>query len=219
MKYKLLRAILFACALSLAVLVNAIAQDSLFQRVIVGNRVTLEVPSHWHVRDINERKNIAAAAEALRDPGGEKNEGVHVSALSVVSLPQPVGAIIRVSFLPTEGLSREEIQNEIKNNRTQMLQVFAKELQKDNALRRNLEKGGTPMLGKEEFGTETIGGLIAMTINYRRQSALGQSAFNVTQYHIHTGEEMVLISLSYRESDKRLFGPILDRVKRSVAIK
>lgn len=82
-----------------------------------------------------------------------------------------------------------------------------------------MEKQGMQILGQEKVGIDAIGGLTAFTLTYRRTSAVGPSPFTVTQYHVPVGKEKVLITLSYRESDRRLFGLILDRVKRSVTIK
>ena len=83
------------------------------------------------------------------------------------------------------------------------------------------DKGPNAHDEKEEANDEidTIGGLTALTLAYRRTSAIGTSPFTVTQYHVPVGKEKVLITLSYRESDGRLFGLIFDRVKRSVTIK
>ena len=88
-----------------------------------------------------------------------------------------------------------------------------------DAVRKGMQKQGIQILGEEKVGIDTIGGLTAFTVTYRRTSAVGPSPFTVTQYHVPVGKEKVLITLSYRESDGLLFGLILDRVKRSVTIK
>ena len=82
-----------------------------------------------------------------------------------------------------------------------------------------MKKQGMQILGEEKVGVDTIGGLTAFTLMYRRTSAVSPSPFTVIQYHVPVGKEKVLITLSYRESDGRLFGLILDRVKRSIMIK
>ena len=215
-----LRSFSFAIVVLLATVSDVTAQESQFQRINVGGRVTIEVPAHWHVRDINERKNISAAGEVLTEGVGKKNEPNHVSALSVVSRPEPVGAIIRVSFIPIEDLSQASLRQEVQSDRTGVLREVAGAFKEDmDALRKAMEKQGMQILGQEKVGIDTIGGLTAFTLTYRRTSAVGPSPFTVTQYHVPVGKEKVLITLSYRESDGRLFGLILDRVKRSVTIK
>lgn len=215
-----LRSLALAIVALLTTVSNVTAQESQFRRISVGSRVTIEVPAHWHVRDINERKNISAAGEALTEGVGKKNEPNHVSALSVVSRPEPVGAIIRVSFIPIEDLSQASLRQEIQSDRTGVLRELAGAFKEDMDMgRKAMEKQGMQILGQEKVGIDTIGGLTAFTLTYRRTSAVGPSPFTVTQYHVPVGKEKVLITLSYRESDGRLFGLILDRVKRSVTIK
>lgn len=220
MKKVNLRSITLAFVISLTTVSGVIAQESQFRRISVDSRVTIEVPAHWHVRDIDERRNISAAGEALLEGAGMKNESNHVSALSVVSRPEPVGAIIRVSFIPIEDLTQASLLREIQLDRAGMLREIAgvfKEVM--DAVRKGMQKQGIQILGEEKVGIDTIGGLTAFTVTYRRTSAVGPSPFTVTQYHVPVGKEKVLITLSYRESDGLLFGLILDRVKRSVTIK
>lgn len=220
MKIHLLFSIATAFIFSVATVGEVVAQESQFRRVSVGSRVTIEVPAHWHVRDLDERRNISAAGEVLTEGLGKKNEPHHVSSLSVVSRPEPVGAIIRVSFIPIDDLSQAALNQEIQADRAGVLReiagVFKEEM---DALRKGMEKQGMQILGQERVGIDTIGGLTAFTLMYRRTSAVGPSPFAVTQYHVPVGKEKVLITLSYRESDGRLFGLILDRVKRSATIK
>ncbi len=199
---------------------GVIAQESQFRRINVGGRVSIEVPAHWHVRDINERRNISAAGEVLTEGAGRKNEINHVSALSVVSRPEPVGAIIRVSYIPIEELTQVSLLHEIQSDRAGVLREIAGAFREDiAAIKKGMEKQGMQILGQEKVGIDTIGGLTAFTVMYRRSSAVGPSPFSVTQYHVPVGNEKILITMSYRESDGRLFGLILDRVKRSVTIK
>ena len=220
MKIHHLFSISTAFILSLATVSEVIAQESQFRRISVGSRVTIEVPAHWHVRDLDERRNISAAGEVLTEGLGKKNEPNHVSALSVVSRPEPVGAIIRISFIPIDDLSQAALKHEIQADRSGILREIAGAFKEDmDALRKGMEKQGLQILGQERVGIDTIGGLTAFTLMYRRTSAVGPSPFTVTQYHVPVGTEKVLITLSYRESDGRLFGLILDRVKRSVTIK
>lgn len=220
MKTQRLVSITLAFVISFTAVSSVIAQESLFRRMSVGSRVSIEVPAHWHVRDIDERRNISAAGEVLTEGLGKKNEPNHVSALSVVSRPEPVGAIIRVSFIPIDDLSQASLVREIQSDRARVLREIGSAFREDiDALRKSMEKQGMQILGQEKVSIDTIGGLTALTLAYRRTSAIGTSPFTVTQYHVPVGKEKVLITLSYRESDGGLFGLILDRVKRSVTIK
>ena len=209
-----------AIFISITTASSAFAQEYQIRRISVGNRLSIEVPSHWHVRDTDERKNIAAAAEALRERLDRKDEPTHVSALSVVSRPEPTGAIIRVSFIPIDNLSQAALLREIELHRAGLLREVTVAFKEDmDSLRKDMEKQGLQLLGQQNVGIDTIGGLTAFTLMYRRTSAVGPSPFTVTQYHVPVGKEKILITLSYRESDGRMLGFILDRVKRSITIK
>lgn len=198
----------------------AFAQESHYRRIEVGDRVSLDVPSHWHIRDLDERRNIAAAGEAITGAAGRPNEPMHVSALSVVSKPDPIGAIIRVSFIQIEELSQADVLKALRSDRSGTMREIAAVVREEMiAVSKGLESQGMRIIGQESVATDSIGGATAFTVSYRRTSALGQSPFAVTQYHIPLGKGKVLISLSYRESDAVLFRPILDRVKRSVVIR
>ena len=109
---------------------------------------------------------------------------------------------------------------EIQLDRAGVLREIVDAFKEDmDVLRMGMKKQGIQILGQEKVGIDSIGGLTAFTLMYRRTSAIGPSPFTVTQYHVPVGNEKVLITLSYRESDGKLFGLILDRVKRSVTIK
>lgn len=206
---------------------NSSAQVSNYRRIEVGKRVSLEVPKHWHVRDLDERRNIAAAGEAIMDAVGRKNEPSHVTSLSVVSQPGPVGAIIRISFIPIDKLSQSDVRSALQSDRegtlreveTSFREVETSFREEKAVLSKVMEKQGIKIIGQESFGFDLIGNMTAFTLSYRRTSAVGSSPFLVTQYHVPVGLEKVLITLSYREADALLFRPILERVKRSVAIR
>ena len=199
---------------------NSSAQESNYRCIEVGKRVSLEVPNHWHVRDLDERRNIAAAGEAIMDAVGRKNELSHVTSLSVVSQPGPVGAIIRISFIPIDKLSQSDVRSALQSDREGTLREVETAFRKEKAvLSKGMEKQGIKIIGQESFGFDSIGNMTAFTLSYRRTSAVGPSPFLVTQYHVPVGLEKVLITLSYREADALLFRPILERVKRSVVIR
>lgn len=199
---------------------SVIAQETQFRRISVDNQVSIEVPAHWQIRDLDGRKNISAAVEVMTEGVSNASEANYVSALSVVSRPEPVDAIIRVSLIPIEDLSQASLNRDIQSDRAGVLRELAGLVKKDlDEMRKIMDNQGGRILGQETVGLDTIGGLTAFTLKYRRTSPTGSSPFNVTQYHVPLGKQKVIITLSYRESDGALFALILDRVKRSVVIK
>ena len=95
---------------------SSFAQSSVYRRPSVADTLNHELPSHWYVRDLAERQNIAAAGEAITDGLRKTDDVTHVSVLSVlsvVSMPEPIGAIIRVSILSIEETSQTAVNEEI----------------------------------------------------------------------------------------------------------
>lgn len=202
----------------LVVSTSGSAQEQVRYRAItVASQLKLEVPAHWHVRDPSDRRNIATAADALRDAASQDANPMHVSALSVISVPEPVGAIIRVSFLPGDGVTQTDLNLALKRDRQATINAVAETWKREMAeLIAPQQPPAIQILGSPTFDSDTIGGKTAISILYRRTSAIGQSPFLVAQYHVPLGKVKALITLSHRESSSIVFRPILDRVKRSV---
>ena len=211
------RNLMFSFAMSFFAATACLGQSSTYLKINVADILTVDVPSHWHVRDLSERQNIAAAGEDISDGLRRKDEAMHVSSLSVVSRPEPTGAIIRVSLIAIEETSQATLNEEIRVDRAAVLQDVMNVFKEDMVtLRQVMQKQGMKILDQEQVGIESIGGQTAFTLRYRRTSAVGDSPFTVVQFHIPRGRQKVLITLSYRESDGRLFGNILEHVRRSV---
>jgi len=95
---------------------SSFAQSSVYRRPSVADTLNLELPSHWYVRDLAERQNIAAAGEAITDGLRKTDDVTHVSVLSVlsvVSMHEPFGAIIRVSIFSIAETSQAAVNEEI----------------------------------------------------------------------------------------------------------
>lgn len=195
----------------------AVAQTLSYRAVEVGGRVKITVPAHWRVRDLAERQNIAAAADAALSPSGS-TDTMHVSALSVVSQPEPIRAIIRVSFIQDTG-SQADLIRQVKVNKAQVVADFRSSWETELEVTKTaMSKQGVQYLGQERFDTESVGGKMALVLSYKRSSVTGGSPFVVSQYHIPLGNDKVLVTLSYQESHAFLFSPILERIKNSLVI-
>jgi hypothetical protein len=210
---------LLGSAAAIAAPILARAQTAQYRRFDVKGRVLIVVPAHWRVRDENERKNIAASADALLDPTGQGTDPVHVSSLSVVSTPEPPQAIIRVSFVSDAG-SQEELRQELQRGKTAVLAELAAGWKEQvQALSSALAKQGMRYLGDERFDILSFASKLAIMISYKRSSLHGGSPFAVTQYHVPMGADKVLVTISIQESARALLGPVLDRVKTSIAVR
>jgi len=76
----------------------AFAQDTSFRSVQLAYGISLDVPSHWTVLSLENRKNIRAAGQAMTDNAGiEGPSGRKDTLLAMNATPNPTGAMIRVS--------------------------------------------------------------------------------------------------------------------------
>ena len=76
----------------------AFAQDSSFRRVQLAYGISLDVPSHWTVLSLENRKNLSAVGQSMAENAGiEGPSGRKESLLAMNATPNPTGAMIRVS--------------------------------------------------------------------------------------------------------------------------
>lgn len=210
----------YACLLALlgALSFSAYAENtSSYSKVVVANRVSISIPTHWKTLDESTRKNISAAAEALLD---DPSEVTHVPALAVTSLPSPPGGIVRVSLIDGDGLTQAELINASKTDPAGTLKELS--AQGDAMLAtasRQLEPAGIKVLSKANTTLENIGGKFAIAVRYRRTSTIAGESFTVCQYHIPLGDKKVIITLSYREQDALIYKSIINRVRSSITIR
>jgi len=212
MKTRLLIPIAIVIAIVFSGFASTLAQQTNYQRVVVGNRVSLAIPNHWRVLNEDDRRNLAAAAETSGAPA-------HVAALAVNATPAPTGAMIRVSILPDD-LTQSDVRDALKRDRAGTMRQVAAEMDEQLLLMdAQLNQQGMNILGKASATIDSIGGQVAFAMTYRRTSGTaGESPFTVTQFHIPLGATKVLITLSFRESTALVYSLILEHVKKSITI-
>ena len=213
--------LLYRIAVSMAVLAasaSAHCQVVEYQRITVAGRLSITVPAHWHVRDELARRDIAAFADASADPKESGAAPMHVASLSVVSPRQSPQVIVRASFVDEPG-SQEELNRDVALDKDRVVSELAAAWKKQaQALSAKPGIQGVRYLGDERFDVVAIGGKSAMVVSYRRSSVSGGSPFRVFQYHVPMGSDTILITISLQESASALLGPVLERVKSSIAI-
>lgn len=199
------------------VLVSQACFANNYHRVIVDGRVSLEVPSHWSFLDEAERRNLSAAAEAVANSLALPEAPTHVASLAVNAVPDPPGAIVRLSFLGDVDLRQDELNAALASERVatiaELEAVFESEAQ---GLKSQLEINGMRLLEREAVQIQMIDGRTAIKFSYRRTSVRGPSPFHVSQYHVPLGDAKMLLTLSFRESDAVVYENIMKYVLQSV---
>jgi hypothetical protein len=190
---------------------QAQASESAFRRIELPHSIALQVPAHWKVLSQATISNLKAFEEAtteaagIRDPKRSKN-----TLLAMNSLPDPTGAMIRVSISTPPDFTADELKAttaaDIVELQSEMLSLF----------RQFEATGGPKVLETQPARVERLGGEMSLVIPYRRASQFGPSPWHVTQYKIPIRNHLVEITLSYRESDGAVWKPILEKVRRSI---
>jgi hypothetical protein len=201
-------ALMLACVLLFE---PAHAQQGSYTRIPLAHGLSVEVPSHWVVLSQANRSNLAAAGSAMMEsvdqaPSTAKKE----TLLAVNALPDPTGAMVRLSVSTPPEYSQDDLAtataSDLKEMEAGLLGLF-----------RRLESAGGPkVIQMQSVRIETIRGLRALVMPYRRLSPTGPSPWQVVQYKIPMGNHLIELTLSHRESDAIVWRPILEKVKRSL---
>ncbi len=189
----------------------AFAQDTSFHRVQLPYGISLDVPSHWTVLSLENRKNLGAAGQAMTENAGiERPSGRKESLLAMNATPNPTGAMIRVSVTSPPDYTQSDLAAatpaDIKELEAEMLKGF-KQLE---------ASGGPKIIEMQPFRIEKTDNYRVLVMPYVRAGANGPSPWQVTQYKIPVSNRLIEITLSHRQSDAIVWRPILERVKRSV---
>lgn len=189
----------------------AFAQDTSFRRVQLAYGISLDVPAHWTVLSLENRKNLGAAGQAMMENAGiEKSSGRKESLLAMNATPNPTGAMIRVSVTSPPDYTQSDLAAatfaDTKEIGAEMLSMF-----------RKLETSGGPkILEMQPVHIEKFNNYRVLVLPYVRAGIVGTSPWQVTQYKIPVSNRLIEITLSHRQSDAIVWRPILERVKRSV---
>lgn len=186
------------------------AQDAAFHRLQLPYGISLDVPAHWAVLSMEDRKNLDAATQAiLESAGAEGPAGRKESLLAVNATPSPTGAMIRVSVTSPPEYSQSVLamanSTDLKEVAAEMLKMF-----------RQFEAAGGPrIIEMLPARIEHLNEHRALVMSYVR-TGWNESAWQVTQYKIPTRERLIEITLSYRQSDAPIWIPVLEHVKQSL---
>ena len=190
---------------------QGLAQESPFKRLQLAYGVSIEVPSHWTVLSQSTRSNLGAAGRAIMDNAGlEAQSGRKENLLAVNAVPDPTGAMVRVSVTTPPEYSQADLaaatQSDLKEVASELLAKF-----------RKLESSGGPkIIQMQTVRLDTINNYRVLVMPYTRHGAVGPSPWQVTQYKIPLSDRLIEVTLSYRESDAIVWRPIIERVKRSI---
>jgi hypothetical protein len=197
----------------------AVAQDTSFRQIQLSHGISLSIPSGWVVLEQKMRDTInKLGTQIAKNSDVELPEGEKETLLAVNAIPDPTGAMIRVSvrksfqFAPLDiSHATDEDLDEIT---AEMLNNFRK-IEQSSPLFKLIEM--------HPIRIEKINNKSAIVISYIRAGVVGTSPWHVMQYKIPLRKflfstKTIEITLSYRESDAYLWKPILEQIKHSIKL-
>jgi len=193
---------------------------STFKELFLGEGITVEIPSHWNLLSEDTRQNLNAAGESLLNKAtGESLQGNKRTLLAVNAPPEPTGAMIRISITEPYEITQSDLQGLKGDELREFIDIFTGEVIKMNKKLEFASGGKIEIISQERVKIEKINNLYAINLTYRRAGADEfKNQWTVAQYQIPYSGKLVIMTLSYRESDGFLFKPILEKVKSSLRI-
>lgn len=207
-----LKSLFLAALAGLAIIAHPVfAQDTSFRNIQLTYGISLDVPSHWVLLNLESRKNLSAAGQAIIDNAGvEGPSGRKESLLAMNATPSPTGAMIRVSITFPPDYTQSDLAlvtpEDLKEIGVEILKGF-----------RTIEaSGGVKIIEMQPVRIERFNGYRALVMPYVRAGVNGPSPWQVTQYKIPVSDRLIEITLSHRQSDAIVWRPIIERVRRSL---
>lgn len=187
------------------------AEENNFRHVQLNYGISLDVPSHWTELSKENRRNIAAARQAMLDNADvEGPDGRKETLFAMNAEPSPAGATVRVSVTSPPTYSQSDLATATPEDLKQFEAYFLE------SFRALSDSGGPRILDTQTFRIESMRNHLALAMPYIRAGIDGGSPWQVVQYQVPTPDYLIEITLSHRQSDAIVWRPILERVKRSV---
>lgn len=196
----------------LALAIPNLAKASSFVEVKLPRGIEIQLPKGWRLLGAEHNQLIEISAEAALDlSGAGQPEGTEVNLIAANSMPRSTYAAIRVdSTTPASGSP-----SEIANLTPAELKEFESEIKR--TLKEMLPHQGLKVLTFFGVRREIISGQPALITEYRRSGPNGPVIVSVVQ--IFTPRQDIRINLSYRESEKIIWRPVIGKVFQSITIR
>jgi hypothetical protein len=188
------------------------AAESHFLRVKLPRGVEVQIPKGWRVvgRDYNQLIETAAdAAVELSDI--DVGDAKSVNLIVSTSMPRTTYAALRIDSLIPPSATPQEVKR-ISKNELKELSLYMK-LQ----LKKLLPYQGNQLLNFYGVHIGQISGYPALITTYRRSGPKGPVIVEINQ--IFTGNQELIVTLSYRESEKVIWLPVFKKIRNTIKVK
>ncbi len=192
-----------------------------FIRLSLPRNVAIAVPRAWRVLGPNELQLIDTAAGAMADlSGADIQTGADQVLIAANSMPTSTYAAVRVTSSMPPTASTAEIRE--LSRLVGYSSATHPDLAELGTIMRTqmdsmLSAGGMRVTHFYGVRIDRLGGHTTLVTEYKRTGQKGDVFVQINQ--ILTGSQDIQINLSYRESERLFWVPVLGRIRHSIAVK
>lgn len=185
--------------------------DSNFIHVRLPRGIELQIPKDWQLQGADYKKEVLTTAKsAIEQTGIEKSDGQLTNFVLANPDSKSTYAEIRVDSIIPPSIAPSMFSSitaaDLRELQTAMRQTLTK----------LLTHMGSQMIDYHGVRLEKTSGYHTLVTEYRRAGPQGPVVVQVNQ--IFTPAQCVIITLSYRESEKALWKTVIEKVRQSVVM-
>lgn len=196
--------------LASAFLYASVSAETQFQRFELPMKVSIEVPKNWWLLSGDTNTTIEVAGEAAAKLAGVNvTRQQKVILLRANSMPRSTYASITVSVEGSE-TSPREVRNISKKELKQLDRMSS------DTLRKILAIQDQKLLKYYDLQKVNVSGHIAFVSTYQRSGPSG--SVTVCMINLFLDKKEVGFSFSYRDSEKLLWDPVVEYMKKSIKV-
>lgn len=182
-----------------------------FKTLKLVRGVSVEIPEKWWLRGEDYLQTVdmsAAAADDLSELGIKDKKAVNL--IAAYATPHSAYASLRIGSIKPSGISREELEK-VETPHLKAASILIQE-----KLRANLRGNNIELIDFYGLQTETINGRPALVMRYTQKGSNGLQFVEFLK--IPAKHHEIHITFKYGESEKRIWLPVMKRVKSSIKI-
>lgn len=185
------------------------SQESSFLTLQLPYDVSIDVPRAWWVLSESMNRMIRTSRDAILDLRGiAVDAGDEAVLIAANSWPPSTYASVRVA----RAQSPLDVSDELSKLSEQDLDQLKKSMESE--LKQSLPMQGLAYLETTGIQVEHVGGWPALNFSYRRSGPNGPVFVQLIE--VTRKADLLKINLSYRESERVVWMPIIARIKQSV---
>lgn len=182
-----------------------------FVRVQLPRKVEVQLPAGWRVLNREQTELVSLSADsAVELMGNVSDSEGELNLVSAVSTPANTYAAVRIdSFLPPSMPPQKLVRATSK-------EIADREAEQLPLLEQMMALQGNQLIGAIAVSRENYSGFPALVTRYRRTGP--QGVVSVCAIQIMTDRQEIIVTFSYRESERAIWMPIIEKVRRSIIV-